>query len=140
MLPRKFRVISSSLTCTLISWSSRESSFIIFERDRFQYSLFGLNMLPVRFRTILRQQPFSRAKSRKLISVPSWEHSFYNFHARPFPIFVIWPKFATYEISRDSDTVTFFAYAIVHANIRALPRELLLQFSRATASNNRYLV
>ena len=84
-------------------------------RDCFRYSLFGLNMLPVRFHGFLRCQPFSRAQLRMLISRPSREHSFYNFRMRPLPIFVIWPKYATHVISRDFETATFFARPITHA-------------------------
>ena len=60
---------------------SKSAHFKIFTRDRFQYSLFGLNMLPVRFHTILRWQHFSRAQSCSLTSRPSREHYFYNFRA-----------------------------------------------------------
>ena len=69
-------------------------------------------MLPVRFRTILRWQPFSRAQSHTLISWPTRERFFYNFRARLLPIFVIWPKYTTHAISRDSETATFFSRAI----------------------------
>ena len=93
---------------------------MFFERNRFQDSLFGLNMLPVRFRTILRRQPFSSSLSRTLISRPSQECSFYNFRARQLTIFAIWPKYATRAISRNSETATFFTRAIPLANILAL--------------------
>ena len=94
--------------------------------DRFQYSLFGLNMLRVRFRAILRRQHFSSSLSRTLISRHSRERAFSNFRARPLPIFVIWPKYATSAISRDSETATVFARLIAHANILALLGVLLL--------------
>ena len=74
-------------------------------------------MLPMRFRTILRRKHFSRAQLPALISQPTQERSFYNFHARPLPIFVIWPKYATCAISRDSETTTSFARPIVHTNV-----------------------
>ena len=60
-----------------------------------------------------------------LITRTSPERSFYNFHVLPFPIIVIWPKYATLAISRDSETATFFACAIVHANIPALPGAII---------------
>ena len=83
-------------------------------------------MPPVQFRVILRRQPFSRAQLRTLISQPSRECSFYNFRARPLLIFVIWPKYAAYAISRDSEVTTFFARPIANANISALLGALLL--------------
>ena len=83
-------------------------------------------MLPIRFRAILRRQPFSSSLSRKLISRPSRERSFYNFRMRWLPIFVIWLKYATCVISRDSETENFFARAIADANIPALTGALLL--------------
>ena len=83
-------------------------------------------MLPVRFRAILRRQLFSHAQSCTLLSRPSRERSINNFRARPLPIFLIWPKYATHAISRDSEMATFFARPIVHANIRALLGVLLL--------------
>ena len=82
--------------------------FIIFACDCFQYSLFGLNMLPMRFCAILRRQPFPSSLSRTLISRPSRESSFYNFCARLLGIFVYWPKFAARAISYDSEMATFF--------------------------------
>ena len=145
MLPARFHAIlrrqpfSHTQSRTLISRPSREAPFIIFARDRFQYLLFGLNMLPVRFSAILRQQPFLRAQFRTQKSWPSREHSFYYFRARPLPIFVILPKYATHAISRNSETITFFARPIAHANIPAIPGALRLQFSCATSSNIRYL-
>ena len=63
-------------------------------------------MLPVQFRAIQRQQPFSRAQSHRLISRHSRERSFYNFGARPLSIFVIWFKYATRAIMYDSETAT----------------------------------
>ena len=45
---------------------------------------------------------------------------------RPLPIFIIWPKYATHAISRDSVTATFFARPIALVNIPALPGALLL--------------
>ena len=104
----------------------RSSPFIVFVHDHFQYSLFGLNMLLVRFRAILRRQPFSRAQSHTLLSRPSRKRSIYNFRTRPHPIFVIWPKYATRAIPRDSKTATFFVRPIAHGNIPALPRAHLL--------------
>ena len=104
----------------------KSALFKIFAGDRFQYSLFGLNMLPVRFRAILRWQPFSRTQLRTLISRPSQERYFYNLRTRPLPIFVIWPKYDTRVISRDSETATFFARPIANANISALPGALHL--------------
>ena len=77
--------------------------------DHFQYSLFGLNMLPMQFCTILGWQPFSSILSRTLISSLSRERSFYKCRARPLPAIVIWPKYATRVILRDSETATFFA-------------------------------
>ena len=44
----------------------------------------------------------------------------------PLPIFVIGHKYATDAISHDSDTATFFARAIAHANIPALLGALLI--------------
>ena len=44
----------------------------------------------------------------------------YNFRVRPLPIVVIWPKYATRAISRDSKTAIFFTRLIVHDNILAL--------------------
>ena len=38
---------------------------------------------------------------------------------QPLPIFVIWPKYGTRAISRDSETATFFARPVSHANIPA---------------------
>ena len=81
--------------------------FIIFARDRFQYSLFGLNMIPVPFPVIQRRQPFSCAQLRIRISQPSRECSFYNFRVQLLPIFVIWPKYAPHAISHDSETAIF---------------------------------
>ena len=83
-------------------------------------------MLPVGFRAILRRQPFSSGLSRTLISRPSRERSFYNFRGRSLPMIVIWPKYAKRPISHDSETATFFARAIAHTNILALPGALLL--------------
>ena len=82
-------------------------------------------MLPERFCVILSGQPFLQAQSRILISRLSQECSFYNFRARPLPIFVIWQKYATDAISRDSETATSFARPIAYANIPALPGVLL---------------
>ena len=82
-------------------------------------------MLPMRFRAILRQRPFSRALPFTLISQPTQEHSFYNFRAQSLPIFVIWAKFATCAISRDPEMATFFARPIMHDNIPTLPEALL---------------
>ena len=112
---------------------------IIFAGDRFKYSLFCLNMLAVQFHANLRRQPFSRMQSRTLISRPSWEHSFYNFHTRPLPIFVIYPKYTTGAILRDSMKATFFEWLIAHANISALSGAMLLKTSRATAFYIGYL-
>ena len=83
-------------------------------------------MLPMRFQAILRRKPFSRSRSRTQISRPSRERSFSNFHPQPLPIFVIWPKYATSTILRDSETATFFAQAIPHANNPDLLGALLL--------------
>ena len=63
-------------------------------------------MLPVRFRTFLRQQQFLRTQTPTLISRPSRECSYYNFRARGLPIFVSWPKYATRAILRDSEKAT----------------------------------
>ena len=41
-------------------------------------------------------------------------------------MFVIWPKYATRAISRDSETATLFTRPIALANIPALARALLL--------------
>ena len=112
---------------------------IISARDRIQYSLFDLNILPVLFHAILRRQPFSHAQLRTLIPRQPRECSFYNFHARPLLIIVIWPKYATCAISNDSETATLLARAIAHANTPALPEALFLSFSCATISNIRYL-
>ena len=71
----------------------------------------------MRFRAILRRQPFSRTKSSTQLSQSSQERSFFNFHAQPLPIFVIWPVYATSAIPYDSETVTFFARPIAHAII-----------------------
>ena len=109
-----------------ISAPPQSAPSIIFGRDVFQYSLFGLNILPVRFRAINRRQPFLRTQSCTLISRLSQKCTFCNFLARLHPIFVIWPKYATRAISHDSDTVTFLARAIAHANILALLGVLLL--------------
>ena len=95
--------------------------FIILTCNRFEYLLFGINILPMRFRAILRRQPFSSSLSLTLISRPSQKRSFYNFCTRPLLIFVIWPKYATHAISRDSKTATFFGQLIAHVNISALP-------------------
>ena len=91
---------------------------IIFAYDHFQYSLFGLNILPMRFRAILRWQPLSRDHSRTLISRGC---SFSNFHARSLATFVIWLKYATRVISCDSETTTSFACPFTQANIPAPP-------------------
>ena len=45
---------------------------------------------------------------------------------QPLPIFVIWPKYSTRAIYRDFEGATFFACAIAHANILALPGALIL--------------
>ena len=55
-----------------------------------------------------------------LIYQPSRERSFYNFHAPPLPMIVLWCKYATRAISRNSETATFFARTIAQANIPAL--------------------
>ena len=99
---------------------------IIFARNCCQYSLFGLNMLLVRFRAFSRPQPFSHAQSCMLISRPSEGHSFYSFRAHPLPIFVIWSKYATQAIPRDFEMATLFACPVANANIPAHPRALLL--------------
>ena len=93
---------------------------MIFMRDHFQYSLCGLSMLPVQFCAILRWQTFSHAQTRTLVSRITCERSFNNFCAQPHPIFVIWPKYATRAIRGDSETATFLARPIAHANILAL--------------------
>ena len=80
----------------------------------------------MRFRAILRWQPFSLAQSRMLISWPYRERSFYNFPARLLTIFVIWPKYSTLAISCDCETTTFFACAIAHVNIPAPTGALFL--------------
>ena len=140
MLPVQFRAIlrpqpfSSRLSHTLISHPRGRAPFIIFARDCFHYSLFGQNMLSVRIPVILRGQAFSRAQSCTLISRPPQERSIYNFRVRPLPIFIIWPKYAIHTISRDYDTSTFFARAIAHANILALPEALYSYFSRTVTS------
>ena len=77
-------------------------------------------MLHVRFRVIMRGQPFSRAQSHTLKSHTSWERSFYNFRVAPLLIIVIWPKYATRAISHDSDTATFFVCPRLHAIIPTL--------------------
>ena len=84
------------------------------------------NMLPVRFRAILKWKRFSHAQSPPLISWLSRERSFNNFRARHPPIFAFWPRYATRAISRDSEMATFFEYLITHTNIRAIPGALLL--------------
>ena len=107
MLPVRFRAIlrrksfSQVQSRTLIYRAPGSALFIIFARDRFQCSLFGLNMQPVQFRANLRRQPSLRAESRLLISRPSRERSLYNFLAQPLSIFVIWPKYATRVILRN---------------------------------------
>ena len=126
-----------NLACLYPS-SPRSAPCISFHRDCFQYSLFGLKMLPMRFRTILIWQLFLRIQSPTLISHPIWERTFDNFRALPLPIFVIWPKHATSAISYDSKMATFFARPIAHANIPAVSVVLLLYCSRATASIVRY--
>ena len=75
-------------------------------------------MLPVRFRAILRRQPFSSSLSLRLISRPFRERSFYNLHGRPLLIINICSEYVTCMISHDSETATFFARAIAHANSR----------------------
>ena len=82
-------------------------------------------MLPVHFHAILRRQPFSRAQSCMLISLPSRERSYYNFCVRPLAIFVIWPKYPTSAISCNFEITTFFARTIVHTNIPVVPGALL---------------
>ena len=52
----------------------------------------------------------------------------YNFRARPLPIFIIWPKYATCVILRDSEVATFFTRVIVHSNIPGHPGVLLYNF------------
>ena len=71
-------------------------------------------------------QPVLSCLSRMLISQPSRERSFYNFHSWPLPIFVIWIKYATCEILSVSQMATFFARPIAQAKISALPGALLL--------------
>ena len=99
---------------------------MIFALDRFQYSLFVINILLVRLRVILRRQPLSRTQSRTLISRPSRVRSIYNFRTQPFPIFVIYPEYASRAISRDSETESLFLREMPYANISALPGALLL--------------
>ena len=143
MPPTRFRVIRRRLPFSreqlrmLISRPYWELSFYNFRAQPLQYSLFGLNMLPVQFRAILRRQSFSLAwpfpifviwhkyatcaisrdsematfsheQSHMLISRPSRERSFYNFHARPLPKFIFWPKYAAHAISQDAQTASFF--------------------------------
>ena len=142
MPPVRFRVIlrrqlfSRARSRKLISWSSGELSSYNF---RARPLLIFVIWSKYSTRAIPRRQPFSRAQSCTLISRPSREHSFYNFRVRPLPIFVIWPKYVTHAISHDSKTATFFARPIVQANSPALSGELLIYFSRATASNICYL-
>ena len=45
---------------------------------------------------------------------------------RPLPIIVNWHKYAARAYFRDSETANFFARAIVHAAIPAIPAALLL--------------
>ena len=58
-----------------------------------------------------------------------------NFCARLLQILFIWPKDGTGAISHNSETTTFFARALVLVNLQLLARALLLQLSRAIASN-----
>ena len=121
----KRQPFSSSLRARYYPGPPGSAHFIIFMCDHFQYSLFGLNMIPAQFRAILRRQPFSSSLSRTLISQPSRDCSFYNFRVQPLPIFVIWPKYATHAIWCDSETATFVVRAIANVNIPALLRALL---------------
>ena len=80
----------------------------------------------MQFYVILRGQLFSHVKSRTITSRPSRECCFYNFRARPLPIFVIWAKYATRPISLDSEMAIFFGRAIAHAYLPTLLGALLL--------------
>ena len=124
-IPRDFKT-ATFFTRPIAHTNILANSFIIFTRDRFQYSLFGLNMLPVRFRAIMRRQTLSRAQLCTLISWPSRDRSFYKIPTRPLPIFVVWPTYAARTISHESETATFFAHPFADANISALPGALLL--------------
>ena len=111
----------------------------IFAHDHFQYYLFWLMMLLVRFRANLRLQLFSRARSCSLICCCSWEHSFLNFWGRSHPILFILPNDATGAISRISETATFFSRVLSLLNLPLLLRALHFELSRATDSNIIYL-
>ena len=104
------------------------SPFSIFARGHFQYYLFGLMMLLVRFRAILRHEPFSRARWRSSTCRCSRVHSFLNCHARSLPILFIWPNDATGAISRNSETPTIFMHTLLLVNLPLLPGALLFEF------------
>ena len=95
-------------------------------RDHFQYSLFGLNILLVRFlrdskTATFFARPITHANNPALLGA-----LLLYFRVQPLPIIFIWPKYAIHAILCDSETAMFFARPIAHANIPALLRALLL--------------
>ena len=62
-----------------------------------------------------------------------------NFCTRSLPILFMWSNDTTGAISRNSDTATFFERALALINLPLLSGALLLEFSRAIASNIIYL-
>ena len=69
---------------------------------------------------------FERAIAQANIPAPGRAPLIIFVRDRPLPIFVIWHKFATHAISRDSKKAAFFMHAIANANISALLGTLLL--------------
>ena len=70
----------------------------------------------------------------------SRERTSWNFCARLFPFFVIWPNYGACVISCDSMTASFLACSRTLLNSLALQGAHQLQFSHATASNTCHFV
>ena len=83
--------------------------------------LFGLNMQHEPFYVIMRRQLIHAPGRARYYTVPSRERSNFNFRARPLPIHVIWPRYTTRAISRDSETATSFTWPVALAIIPSTP-------------------
>ena len=73
------------------------------------------------FYAIMRRQLIHAPNRARYYNVPSRERSIFHFRAQPLPIHVIWPKYATRAISRDSATATSIAHPFPQAIIPSPP-------------------
>ena len=82
----------------------------------------------VRFRAILRLEPFLRAGLCSSICRCSQEHSFLNFSGRSLPVLFIWCNDATGAISSNSETTTSFPCMLVLVNFKLRREPSVLNF------------